>query len=60
MIYLLIFLRLSLRHPYICWTPISELRDLTNVELLDLSRNRFNGSIPVRGQFVSKYACLPF
>lgn len=35
--------------------PAKELRDLTNVELLDLSRNRFNGSIPVRGNGAKLY-----
>ncbi|KAL0825776.1 hypothetical protein Bca101_049453 [Brassica carinata] len=28
---------------------VEEFRDLTNLELLDLSRNRFNGSIPLQG-----------
>ncbi|CAN6998759.1 unnamed protein product [Brassica oleracea var. botrytis] len=31
-----------------CLATLSELKDLTNLELLDLSSNKFNGSLPVQ------------
>lgn len=48
-LFLYICLQFSLNLSYILPDFLSELKDLTNLVLLDLSSNRFNGSIPVQG-----------
>ena len=39
------------------WGSFPELKDLTNLEFLDLSRNMFNGSIPAKGSIYVTCFC---